>query len=160
MKRLLILLSFAVCVPASAQDDGTKYFWGFNSGAMLSSFADSEAAWNVGGSLSWRSSRWSQAFLEIDLSTSVLDGEVGFSDFSVSTVGTYLGWRSSGDWYWKIKGGLLGERVSVGFTDAQDIGFTVGAGLGWRTGKSLWEFEASVIEEDIYFFNLAYHFDR
>ena len=161
MRRLFALvLPLLFSLSAVAQDEGTKYFWGLHSGVMMTSFADSESAFNVGGSLSWQSSRWSQAFLEVDLSTSVLDGEVGVSDFSVSTVGTYLGWRSSGDWFWKIKGGLLGERVSVGFTDAEEIGFTLGAGLGWRTGKSLWEFEASVIEEDIYFFNLAYHFDR
>ena len=157
---LAIVLAFLVTAPTLGQDEGTKYFWGLNSGLMFSSFSDADAAVNVGGSFSWESSRWSQAFWEVDLSTSVFDGEVGFADFSVTTLGSYLGWRSGGDLYWKLKGGLLGERVSVGFADVNEFGFTAGAGLGWRTGKSLWEFEASVIEEDIFFFNLAYHFNR
>lgn len=160
MKKVLVLAFVMVTAQVHAQDQGTRYFWGLSNGLVFSSLSDTDAAVNFNGSFSFQSSRWDQAFLEVDLSTYLADSKVGLSDFSVSTLGTYLGWRSQGDWYWKLKGGVLSERVSVGFTETEEFGFTLGAGLGWRTGKSLWEFEASVIEEDLYFFNLAYHFNR
>lgn len=96
--------------------------------------------------------------LEGEVLQTFSDGKIGSFDFSLGAVAGYLVWRSAGDFNWKIKGGALYERVDVGDGSETDSGLTGGVGVGFNVGRGSMDIEASVIEEDVYFFNVAYRF--
>lgn len=154
------VLALVLLVPASARgaEQIDALGLGVRLAAIVPDYRGADPAWGIGGTLVYRHREWPQFTLEADLTTTVAKGNLGRFDFSASTLGGYLAWRSSGTLYLKLRAGALLEYVEVGPSDAWGGGLSGGAGIGWsgRTGKL--EFELTGIEKAAYMISFAYLF--
>ena len=85
-------------------------------------------------------------------------------DGDMQTYALYGIYRTSGDFYAKLKAGVLKEDISIGtanysFED-DDSGLSAGIGAGYRSGPISIEAEYTIIEQDVDFLSvgLNYHF--
>ena len=156
----IFIIGTLLALPASAAgvDQIDTLNWGVRAAGVMPNYNDAEFATGLGVSLIYRHREYSQLALEADLVTTVIDGELGRFDFSTSTAGAYLAWRSSGDLFLKLRGGVLAERVEVGPSDAWGAGLSGSVGIGWRRAGNLLELELTGIEKSAYMVSLAWYF--
>lgn len=160
--RVLACSMLALCVASAGQTANAEQIdslgWAVRAAAIMPDYRGASAAWGVGGTLMYRHREWPQFALEADLTTTLADGDLGRFNFSASTLGGYLAWRSGDQWYLKLRGGVLFEYVEVGGSDAWGGGLSGGAGMGWSGGAHRLELELTGIEKAAYMISLAYYF--
>lgn len=156
--RLLIsCLLISVFSAASAQQIDSLD-WGVRAGGIMPNYRGADFATIGGAGLIYRHREYPSLALELDAAVTLLDGELLRRDFSISTVSAYLAWRSSGQWYLKLRGGTLAEYVELGEASAWGGGLSGGIGAGWRRGEQLLEVELTGIEKAAYMVSLAWYF--
>lgn len=143
--------------PASAQQIDSLG-WAVRGAAIVPDYRGASPAWGIGGTLVYRHREWPGLALEAELVTTIADGDLGRFDFSASTLGGYLAWRSGDRWYLKLRGGVLFEYVEVGGADAWGGGLSGGVGVGRSGARHQLELELTGIEKSAYMVSLAYYF--
>jgi len=134
---------------------------GVKAGKMVAGLSgyDFSDATNIGFVFSGRS-------FEAEFTTTTTDGETeGFFDatWNVTTLAAYGVYRSDSSPYFKLKGGLLYEDVTIDTSfvsvSENDIGLSLGAGIGWNmdSGNKL-ELEMTMVEADINYISLSFLF--
>lgn len=99
--------------------------------------------------------------VEAEISRTITDGDIsGGGGWDARTAGAYAAYRTAGAVYVKAKAGYLDQSInqSGGSTlNADDAGFTYGAGGGWRiNSKAGLELEYTSMSDDLRFLSLAY----
>ena len=158
---LLLAVLLAFSSPALAADDGKRavsFDFAAIGGLMWPDFKNADPGIAAGFRVIVSDITTPSLTLEGEVLQTFSDGEIGSFDFSLGAVAGYLVWRSAGNFNWKIKGGALYERVDVGDGSESDSGLTGGVGIGFDVGRGAMDIEANIIEEDVYFFNVAYRF--
>jgi len=85
------------------------------------------------------------------------------TELDIYTLAIYGVYRSSGDFYFKGKGGLVYEYLKIsGFVlplEGEDLGLSLGAGGGFRINdNATLELEYTIIESDIDYISLGINF--
>lgn len=152
--------------PLPAAEDADANYWTVRIGAMDPYTSDdsfdfdfSDTAVNVGGTWGHRLSWFDGLSTEVEVTTTLAEGDFNGPDYSLTTAAGYAAWRSSGSLYIRLRGGLLYERAEVGNVSSNDAGLSFGGGLGWEMaeGHTL-EFDYTLIESDVHFFSVGYRF--
>ncbi|AWF82761.1 hypothetical protein BTJ40_19155 [Microbulbifer sp. A4B17] len=96
--------------------------------------------------------------VEVEYTSSVLSGETEVYgrdvDVELNTFATYATYRTEGDWYLKGRLGVLYEDVTVGSDSSDDLGISLGAGIGYNLSDAYrLEFEYTVLERDVSFWS-------
>lgn len=99
--------------------------------------------------------------LESEFTKTVSDGDIrGDGGWDAHTLGAYAAYRTAGNVYVKAKAGYLDPTInhsSGRLPNADDAGFSYGAGGGWRlNGKAALEVEYTSLSDDLAFVSLAY----
>ncbi len=145
-------------LPAAAAEQIDALNWGVRVGAVQPNYRSADFATAGGASALYRHREYPFLALELEAMATLIDGELVGRDFSISTVGAYLAWRSRGQWYLKLRGGILAEYVEVGEADAWGSGLAGGIGAGFRRGEQLFEIELTGVEQAAYMVSLAWYF--
>ena len=101
--------------------------------------------------------------LEGELTTTIIDGSVGSSDWSLQTFALYAAMRTGKDTYLKIRGGYMDREITVSPGGSNsDTGFAYGIGFGFPAAGSTMEIEYTVYNggssADITMLSLGYLF--
>lgn len=159
------LIAFLFCIApllgsAGAHAAGNwAVYWGAGGGLVLPKGNGHRTGLNAGGRFGLETSRFPGFALEGVLTTSLIKSHFDNRDLRLTTLGGYLAWRSSGQWYFKARAGGVWEWTQVGSGSANDNGLSGGIGGGYRfaDGRSL-EMEFTVIEKNINMLSLTYQF--
>ena len=157
--RICILISL-LAMPAGAMafDQIDRVDWRLSAGGVVPNYTGADAAAVVGAGISYRHREFASLGLEADLTTSVVDGDIGGLDYSTTMLAAYLAWRSAGDMYIKLRAGGLLEYVEVGAADAFGGGLSGGIGAGYRRGNQILELELTGVEKAAYMVSLSWYF--
>ncbi len=154
----IICMWLAAPATGMAVDQIDDLSWGARTGGIVPNYRGAEFATGIGASVVYMHREYPGFALEVDITTTLLDGELGGFDYSSSMLGGYLAWRSSGKWFFKLRGGVLAEYVEVGPSDAWGAGLSGGIGAGWRRGEQFLELELTGVEKAVYMVSLAWYF--
>jgi hypothetical protein len=162
MRKLIVLL---LCVapllaPAGVQAAGNwSVYWGAGGGLVLPKGNGHRTGLNANGRFGLETSLFPGFALEGDVTTSLVKSHFDNRDLRLTTLGGYLAWRSSGQWYFKARAGGMWEWTQVGSGSANDSGLSGGIGGGYRfdDGRAL-ELEFTVIEKNINMLSVTYQF--
>lgn len=158
---LLVLLSFYTSIAHSDLYIGAK------GGVMaVSDDISFDDATSIGAVLG-ANIKDSGLAIEGELTTSVSSAEHKTTDgaeLDIYTIALYGVYRSSGNFYFKGKGGLVYEYLNIsGFIfpiEGESIGLSLGAGGGFRINDTAsLEIEYTIIESDIDFISLGIIFE-
>ena len=150
------LVAITVTLPVHA--DPGPYF-GFKGGFMDADADGHDRALAAGGVIGYRffdDTRGSGS-LEVDLSTTVQDGDIdGGGDWDAMVLGAYFAYRSVGEVYFKGKVGFADQDVDGSGAVKDDTAFSFGVGGGWQINrKAALEVEYTVYD-DLSFFSVGY----
>jgi len=158
---LIILLSFYTSLAHSA------FYFGVKVGEMKISddmpFDDATSTGIILGA----NMQDSGLAIEGELTTTISAADhktISGAELDIYTLALYGVYRSSGNFYFKGKGGLVYEYLSVSSfafpLEGEDLGLSLGAGGGFRIGQdTLLELEYTIIESDIDFISLGIIFE-
>jgi len=106
--------------------------------------------------------------VEIELTDTVSDGNVfekGITGrWDINTAAIYAAYRGAGEFYFKGRAGLIHANATVSNSIVNKFrhatGPSIGVGFGWKAGKHrFFEIGYTLIELDITYLSLGYHFD-
>ncbi|WP_444911557.1 outer membrane beta-barrel protein [Microbulbifer sp. PAAF003] len=140
----------ALVVSAGAIAEGA--YWGGVAGIADFDFKGVDNPLNLGLRAGYV--RASGFGVEGEYTSSLLSGETEAYgrnvDVDIRTLATYATYRTEGDWYLKGRLGLLYEDVSVGSERSDDLGVSLGAGIGYSLNEIYHlELEYTVLETDV-----------
>ncbi len=151
---LVILLGLFVVTPVSAE-----WFFGAKAGPMLIDVGGVSDTTNVGVMVGYGLGVGvGDLALEGEITTTVDKGDFLGFDVEVDTQALYLAFRTAGPIYFKVKGGFVNEKVTIGSISETDTGVSYGIGLGFGIGIAQLELEVTTIEEDVVFFSVGVQF--
>lgn len=166
MKRFYVaaLISTLVTTPVFAQGTPSDpLYFGVKVASMDVDARDFDNATNVGVFVGYKI--WEDAngaiFGEGEYTRTLSEGDLTGGDWDIETLAAYVGYRSSGPWFFKGKAGFgwwdVGvDGIAVG-AEADDTDFTFGIGGGMRLdNRSGLELEYTQIESDITAISVAY----
>jgi hypothetical protein len=98
--------------------------------------------------------------VEGEFTTTTSDGKEKYSGqkVDIDTIAAYLAFRTAGPIYFKAKGGVLQEDVSVGSNSETDSGASYGVGIGFGIGIAQLELEYTQVEADVGFLSVGVQF--
>ncbi len=158
---LIILLSFYTSVAHSA------FYIGAKAGRMqISNDIPFDDATSLGLSLGTKIQDSGFA-IEGEFTSTISDSAhktISGADLEIFTLAGYGVYRSSGDFYFKGKGGLIYQYLSISGPylpiEGEDIGLSLGVGGGFRIAHdTALELEYTIIESDIAFISLGIVFE-
>ena len=156
MKAVFLVgfLGMFAAAPASAD-----WFFGAKTGPMLIDVGGFSDTTNTGVVVGYEIGVVvADLALEGELTRTTSDGKFAGNKVEVDTQALYLAFRTGGPIYFKAKGGLVNEEVTVGSTSETDSGVSYGIGLGFGIGIAQLELELTAIESDIAFLSVGVQF--
>lgn len=163
MKKLLLASLIGITTLASAAHAADEKEGGFMVGVKTGKMKiDVDGVDDPNGHgflVGYRSSQGFGVEFEHTNSESDFDifGTVG--DLEMETNALYVTYRTSGNFYGKVKAGLLSEEVTLddGFfsVSEDDSGLSFGFGGGYNFGRIALEAEYTIIEEDVDYLSIG-----
>lgn len=142
-RSLLILVTGAALI-ATAHAEGYFGIKGIKSDVDLSAY---DSAFDVGIFLGadFATAGSNTISLEGEITTTIIDGSVGSTDWSLQTFALYAAMRTGKDTYLKIRGGYMDRELSYSPGGSNsDTGFAYGIGFGFPAGGSTMEIEYTI----------------
>lgn len=140
--------------PAAFADD---WYYGVDAG-LLSIDGDTESALQVGGTIGYDFTDSAFDF-EVDVNTSLANGEVGPAEYSITQIAPYGVYkhRFQNDMYLKGKLGIAFHKESE-LVDDSDSNIAVGVGLGFARNFEVEYLFTEFENSDVNMLSLGYNF--
>lgn len=156
--HMLAVVLLAMPAPVMAVDQVDSVTWGVRAGGNMPNYTGADFAGIVGAGVVYRHREFESLALEADVSATLIDGDIGGFDYSVTTLSAYLAWRTAGKLYLKLRAGSVMEYVSVGPSDVFGGGISGSIGAGLRRGEQLLELELTGVDKSAYTVTLNWYF--
>lgn len=162
MKNLVLASIFMVLTGAAFANDDSGVYFGIKTGKLFVDIERSTNPSSEGALLGYRFDNGvAVEFEHTNSDTFVVDIDGTDADFDVDTNALYVVYRTQGQAFFKVKGGVLEEDVSADCRECDSIkesetGFSAGFGVGLNAGDyAQFELELTVLEEDVNFLSLG-----
>lgn len=70
-------------------------------------------------------------------------------DYTLDTAAAYGVYRSAGNWYYKLRGGVIWKQLQVTGGESDKTAFAGGLGGGYDFGRLLLELEYTYVDQDV-----------
>ena len=152
MQRLFYLLGLiAVLVaPAAMSQSSERMFIGGGGGVMKPHGPNNDSGITIGGRLAKKIE--GNVSWEGDVNLTVVDGQIGTRDWSVTSVAGYAVYRTNGPTHIKAK---LGVALWDDDFD-NDISLAAGIGLGFRLGAGILDVEFTQVNDHTDYVTVGY----
>ncbi|NOX76555.1 MAG: outer membrane beta-barrel protein [Gammaproteobacteria bacterium] len=158
MKKLLLTLALLAATTSVSQADRGDQYLLPKFGFMSVQLNNADPLYSIGVLYGYGITP--EITVEAELNAGVTGGDSNLGGYEIWTLAGYGVYRYpvTVTGYIKAKLGLLHEAVSLDGNSASDQGAAGGIGYGFRYGQTIYEFEATVIDEDIIFYSLGVNY--
>lgn len=158
--RLALLLAATLGL-TSANALAAEMYAGAKAGFMIADVENQDTALNIGGLFGMRIHEFPDKYgtlsAEGEITVTMLDADrPGGGDWDVDTLAAYAVYRSPGDTFLKVKGGVMWLDTNYASSITE---LSMGIGVGFRMGKTTTlEVEYTTVDDNIDMFSVGVNF--